>query len=127
MIISGYSQNTYPKKIIFNNDTLAALTLDLVKTLNLKLERKLLLEKEVKLYEMERERNKVFINSLKVQIAERDTLILKYKENVIEANNLLIDQNQENTRLKERIETKNKLLKTMLIVTITSLITLFAQ
>ena len=102
-----YSQNIYPRKIVFEGDTCVALSLDLVKTLNLKLERKGYLEKQYQTLLKQDEANQAFLSQFKEQIDQRDILINNLKQKAIEIETIAIEEAKLNERLVKKMRRNN--------------------
>lgn len=122
-----YCQNTYPKKIVFDNDTCVALSLELVKTINLKLQRKAFLQKENEiLLNQVRESNHI-IDVLKQDIETRDSLLIAFRKESDQVNELVLSERKLNARLKRNLDKCRNTSKLLVIISALGLISLLAN
>jgi hypothetical protein len=81
MTALSYSQNSYPKKIVWNNDTIIAITPNHLIQINVKFE-------EVKYCNSDLEDSKRYIGELENLNIKKDSLILEYQFSVRNLNML---------------------------------------
>lgn len=72
MTVSSYSQNTYPKKIVWNNDTIVAITPDQLAQINIKFE-------GYKYCNTELENSIKYIGEIEKLLLQKDSVIADYK------------------------------------------------
>ena len=122
-----YCQNIYPKKIVFEGDTCVALSVGLVKTLNLKLERKSFLEKQYRVLLRQNDTNQGFLLQYRDQIDQRDVLIQDLKQKAIEIETIAIEEVKLNERLVKKIRRNNTFMYSSFAVAAVSTIILIFQ
>ncbi len=125
MGIYSYSQDSYPKKIVFDRDTCIAISIDQLKSINLKLQKKDFLTNLLQEYIKKTEKDSAFISQLHLQIQSRDLHIEKINEGLHKSNQLFTDQKQINKELEKQLQRRKNLNKYLLGgITILSTLTL---
>ena len=104
----SYCQITYPKKIVFQNDTCVAISIAQTKALNLKLNRKQFLEKQYTIMiDQDREYLKM-IHELSKQVDERDTLIATYEKYVNKIGDTILLEERKNKELQRKLRNRKR-------------------
>ena len=116
MSISSYSQNTYPRKIVIENDTVIALKIEQVKYINAMFEVQSNLEDRLTIAEE-------YIKGVEEVQKNKDTLLIEYRAKISdlstlnnEMNSLATEANKRSTELKERLKKSNRRVKTFAII-----------
>lgn len=116
MSISSYSQNTYPRKIVIENDTIIALKIEQVKYINAMFEVQSNLEDRLTIAEE-------YIKGVEEVQKNKDTLLIEYRAKISdlstlnnEMNSLATEANKRSTELKERLKKSNRRVKTFAII-----------
>ena len=116
MSISNYSQNTYPRKIVIENDTIVALKIEQVKYINAMFEVQSNLEDRLTIAEE-------YIKGVEEVQKNKDTLLIEYRAKISdlstlnnEMNSLATEANKRSTELKERLKKSNRRVKTFAII-----------
>ena len=116
MSISNYSQNTYPKKIVIENDTIVALKVEQIKYINAMFEVQSNLEDRLTIAEE-------YIKGVEEVQKNKDTLLIEYRAKISdlstlsnEMNSLATEANKRSTELKERLNKSNRRVKTFAII-----------
>ena len=116
MSISSYSQNTYPRKIVIENDTVIALKIEQVKYINAMFEVQSNLEDRLTIAEE-------YIKGVEEVQKNKDTLLIEYRAKISdlstlnnEMNSLATEANKISTELKERLKKSNRRVKTFAII-----------
>ena len=116
MSISSYSQNTYPRKIVIENDTIVALKIEQIKYINAMFEVQNNLEDRLNIAEE-------YIKGVEEVQKNKDTLLIEYRSKISdlstlnnEMNSLATEANKRSTELKERLKKSNRRVKTFAII-----------
>lgn len=116
MSISSYSQNTYPKKIVIEGDTIVALKIEQIKYINATFEVQSNLQDRLNVAEE-------YIKWVEEVQKNKDTLLIEYRAKISdlstlnnEMNSLATEANKRSTELREQLKKSNRRVKTFAII-----------
>ena len=98
-----YSQNSYPKKIVFEKDTCIAISISQLYSLNLKLERKRFLENQIGIINTQNQKYSKLLSSYRQQIYARDSLIMGYKDAAGKSEHFILDEFEQKKILQKQL------------------------
>ena len=103
MSIYCSSQNSYPKKIVFENDTCVAISIEQLHSLNLKLEHKQFLENKIGIINKQNQEYSRLLYDYRQQVIARDSLILGYKQTAKESEQFILKELEQKKLLEKKM------------------------